>query len=91
MACQFWCKWKKSYLATLIERQKWLKKNRNLKIGDIVIVSDENTARSHWPLGKIKAIKISDDGMVRSAEIKLQNKYLTRPISKLVMILENEC
>ena len=90
MACQFWNKWKKYYFTTLMERQKWLKINRNLKINDIVLVTDENTPRSHWPLGRITEIKISEDGMVRSAEIKLQNKILKRPITKLVMILENE-
>ncbi|XP_077986278.1 uncharacterized protein LOC144440773 [Glandiceps talaboti] len=38
----FWKRWTKEYLPALQERQKWLKVKKNLKIGDIVLVKDEN-------------------------------------------------
>ena len=59
--------------------------------------------RNEWKLGRITQIKVSKDGLVRSASIKVadptldkhgerQNKVieLNRPIYKLVLILENE-
>ncbi|XP_076029150.1 uncharacterized protein LOC143017998 [Oratosquilla oratoria] len=37
LAKEFWRRWLKEYLPCLQERQKWLKVNRNLKEGDIVL------------------------------------------------------
>lgn len=90
MAEQFWIRWKQEYMTTLQKRQKWVKEHRNVSIGDIVMVVDENTARAHWPLGKVQDVKLSRDNKVRSVVVRLADKVLTRPISKLVLILEDE-
>ena len=39
----FWKRWLKEYVPTLYERKKWQAENRNFKIGDLVIISDEQT------------------------------------------------
>ena len=90
MANQFWNRWKKEYLLALQERQKWLTSSRNVGVGDVVLVSDHMQPRCHWPLDLITQVKLSEDGLVRSATIKLMNSVVERPLSKLIMILEAE-
>ena len=45
LANQFWKKWRSEFLAELNSRQKWVRPQRNLMIGDVVLVKDKNTAR----------------------------------------------
>ena len=47
IANEFWSRWKKEYLQSLQERQKWEGKRRNFKIGDIVVVYQNNVSRHH--------------------------------------------
>ena len=44
LADLFWHRWTKEYLPLLQERSKWKKSQRNLKIGDLVLIVD-NTPR----------------------------------------------
>ena len=91
---EFWNQWRKQYLANFHTRQKWTTEKRNLEIGDIVLLKEENVPRNSWPVARITKTFPNDDGLVRSVEIvvssKLQTKLKTlkRPISKLVMICE---
>ena len=48
-----WHRWMKEYLPALQSRQKWLVQNRNLAIGDIVLLVSEDTPRSVWPIAQI--------------------------------------
>ncbi|GBM93510.1 hypothetical protein AVEN_22138-1 [Araneus ventricosus] len=53
------------------------------KIGDIVLLWNENIEKIHWPLGRILSIYASKDGIVRRAKIKTKSGILIRPIRKL--------
>ena len=74
----------------LQQRQKWLKKRRNVKIGDIVMLVDERVARCHWPLARVQEVKVSRDGLVRSVHVKMGGQIYEKPLSKLIMILEDD-
>ena len=69
-------------------------------IGDVVLVKDKNTARCSWEAGRIEAVKVSEDGMVRSAEVRMASRLLDargrnkrptrmleRPSQELVVLL----
>ena len=84
---QFWKKWVHLYLPELQKRQKWFHASRSLKVGDLVLICDENTPRCVWPMGLISETKKSADGLVRSAEVKLKSgALLCRPVTKLVLL-----
>ena len=68
----FWSRWKREYLSTLQERQKWNHPKRNLQIGDIVLIKDDNTPRNNWALGRIVSTEPDDQGLVRSVHLKTQ-------------------
>ena len=86
----FWKRWTKEYLPSLQERQRWLKTKRNLKVGDVVLVKDENTARNVWPLGKIIQVMSDQKGAVRRVLVKMRSTVLERPYDKLCLLLEAE-
>ena len=84
----FWKRWVREYLPFLQERQKWLIPQRNVQVGDIVLVVDPSAPRGSWPLGKVQAVFPDGSGWVRSAEVKTKASTLVRPVTKLVMVLE---
>ena len=75
-------------MLTLQKREKWVKERRNVAIGDIVLIVEETSARCHWPLGRVIEVHEGRNKRVRSVTLKLKDKLLMRPISKLVMLLE---
>ena len=96
VADQFWKLWQKSYLQSLQTRQKWTTTSTNVKIGDIVLLREKNAKRNTWPLARIKNVKLSIDGKVRSADVEVARGYgekikklvYTRPVSEMVMLIE---
>ena len=83
------------------ERQKWFKQKRNLQIGDIVLVLDDNLPRCQWKVAKVTETYPSVDGLVRKVKVQLGDpglsefgkrtkafSYLERPVQKLVLLLE---
>ena len=86
MADVFWKRWLAEYLPCLQERQKWLTSRENLKVGDLVLLLNENFPRSHWPLGLITNTYPSPDGIVRSVQVKTQSGIYDRPITKLCLL-----
>jgi hypothetical protein len=86
MVDQFWKKWIREYLPELQRRQKWLKIHKNVKMGDLVLITDENTPRYLWPLGLVAKTKEGSDGLVRSVEIKTKSTTFIRPITKIVLL-----
>jgi hypothetical protein len=82
----FWKRWIKEYLPSIQLRQKWTKTERNIEVGDIVIVIDENAPRSTWLLGRILETFTGSDGLVRSAKVATKTSELVRPIHKLCLL-----
>jgi hypothetical protein len=56
VAEHFWGRWMTEYMPSLTERRKWITKERQLRVGDDVIVIDDQTSRGQWPLGLITAV-----------------------------------
>lgn len=101
LAEQFWSRWRKEYLSNIAVRQRWHTPKRNLLIGDIVIVKDNDLPRHKWLLGRIVGTTIDSDGLVRRVRVHLGDKNLGKkgerlgkpsviehPVQKLVLLLE---
>ena len=63
LADQFWSKWLKSYLPILQGRQKWFDVCRNLAVGDIVLIVNENCKRGNWPKAIVQEIFRDKEGL----------------------------
>lgn len=38
----FWKRWESEYLTSLLQRKKWLNEKEHFKIGQLVLIADEN-------------------------------------------------
>ncbi|XP_068738732.1 uncharacterized protein [Montipora capricornis] len=83
VATHIWKRWLRKYLPGLITRKKWLQPTTNVKIGDLVLVSDYAVPRGNWPLGRIVKVFPGHDNVVRSAEVKTKFGVKKRPVTKL--------
>ena len=45
---EFWCRWKKEFIFSLQERQKWTRTRKNLQKNDVVTVQEDDTLRNQW-------------------------------------------
>ena len=79
----FWKMWKKDYLGSLQIRKKWAQSSANLKIGDLVLLADDDCRAMQWKIGRIKEVYTGNDGLVRVVKVKTQQCDLIRPIVKL--------
>ena len=77
----FWHRCLKERIPSLSNRRKWLKEERDLQSGDVVLVMSPNTSRGHWSLGRIVEVYQGKDGLVRVAKVQVGKSQLTRPIS----------
>ena len=83
---EFWARWLKCYLPTLQQRTKWLKQTRNLKVGDLVLITDEPRRRGYWPMGIIEEIFSDDMNVVRSAKIRTNSKHVVRDVRNICLL-----
>ena len=103
LANQFWFRWKREFLQNLQRRSKWSGVSRNMSVGDVVLINEENIPRNQWHMGRVVEVNVDDDGLVRKAKLMVGTsslnskgkrvdsvKYLERPIHKLVLLLESE-
>lgn len=98
---QFWSRWRKEYVLDLSKRQKWTTPTRNVQVGDVVLVVEENAPRMEWPIAIVTEAKESSDGLVRRVVLRIGNRnldrhgkplgqssILERPVQKIVVLVE---
>lgn len=81
-----WKKWKDEYLSQLLARTKWQKPQKNLEIGDLVVIHDDNMPAGRWLMGRITKLYPGEDGYVRVVDLKTRNGYMKRPVTKLSVL-----
>ena len=85
-ANDYWKKWMLYYLPYLQESQKNVLRKRNLAVGDLVIVTDQKTSCSDYPLWRI--IKVEPEKshvveVVRFVVVRLANRNAPYPKSPM--------
>ena len=94
IAGEFWSRWRKEFLQSLLLRQIWKKRIRNFALDDIVLLKDD-CHRNQWPMARIVGIDADAKNAVRSVTLRTADKkggpsqILRRPITKLVLLVEN--
>ena len=62
MSNSIWIAWKKEVLHQLIQTNKWKFPQRNLEVGDVVILKGEDTAPAYWLLGRVDSVQTNGQG-----------------------------
>ena len=103
LANQFWSQWRKRFLLSLQQRQKWSRPKKNLMVGDVVLLVEENIPRNKWQLARVVETYPESDRLARKVKVLVATQSLDkngkrceemscleRPIHKLVLLLSNE-
>ncbi|GFW36532.1 uncharacterized protein TNCV_1955321 [Trichonephila clavipes] len=56
-----WKFWSRNYLNQLQQRGKWMFEKNNVKIGDLVLIIEENLPTYKWALGRIVELYYGED------------------------------
>lgn len=83
---QFWKVWKRDYLLSLQPRGKNRKVIANIQPGMVIILEDRDSPPQSWKLGRVIQVYPGPDGLVRTADIKVGNSILKRPVCKLSVL-----
>lgn len=99
LAGEFWERWRREYIHTLQIRQKWTTANTGLKVGDVVLIKDDNAHRNKWATARVTELLPSSDNLVRKVRLIMASSNISksgcrldaaavveRPVHKLVLI-----
>ncbi|KAG5274659.1 hypothetical protein AALO_G00138730 [Alosa alosa] len=86
MANRFWNRWRAEYLQTLQPRRKWQDEQRNIQLGDLLLLRDAQAV--------ITAIFPGQDEKVWKVELKVTKegtiKKFFRPVSEIILLMGKE-
>ena len=90
-------------MQNLQTRNKWSNTSRNIDVGDIVLIRDDNIPRNVWQMGRVVETYPDVDKLVRKVKLQVGStslgndgkqtepvRYLERPIHKLVLLFESK-
>ena len=97
IANKFWARWKKEFLCQLQFRQIWNDKQRNFKVGDVVLLK-RDSERNEWLMAIIEEVMPDYNGIVRGVKLRIgksnsnqdQNQILKRSVHKIVLLVEKQ-
>ena len=80
-----WKRWSNEYLRSLRERHRTKKIKRGFtpKVGDVVIIADDEKKRGKWSLGVVEELVAGKDGEVRVAKVRSKKSHLERAVQQL--------
>ena len=84
--------WINKCIPNLTLRQKWFQPERNVQVGDVVLLAENMQQRSKWVMGRVLETYPDKHGKVRTVLLKTSGSTMKRPIAKLCVILsESAC
>ncbi|UYV73025.1 hypothetical protein LAZ67_10001588 [Cordylochernes scorpioides] len=79
---EFRKRFRSEYLGLLVHHDN-RKKQRQLKVGDIVLVEVENRKQINWLMGKITKVFPETDNVRRLVEVKTKSGFMKRAVQRL--------
>lgn len=82
----FWNRWYKEYLLELNYMKKWVDIQKNVKVGDVVLIADDELRRQEWMIGRVMNVHPGRDGLIRSVTVKTSKGVRRRPVQRLRLL-----
>jgi len=77
--------------ANLITRGRWLRPTRNIKVGDLCLLRQENLPPTKWALARVQNIHSGTDGTVRVVTLRNSSGHIFKcPVVKLSLLPNEE-
>lgn len=80
---KWWTRWHSEHLQNLLRHNNNWRSRNGIKVGDVVLIHDENARRQMWKSGIVMETVPGRDGRVRLARVKTATDIITRPIQRL--------
>jgi len=90
MIQRLWKQWSQDYLHQLQQRHKWRNIQPNVKIGELVLVKEDNLPPLVWKKAVISGLHPGKDGLTRVVTLKTSMGTLKRPITKICLLPQVE-
>ena len=74
-------------MPSLTQRQKWFLPERNIQVGDGVLLAESMQQRFKWVMGRVLETYPDKHGIVKTVLLKTPESTTKRPIAKLCVIL----
>ncbi|GFW28521.1 integrase catalytic domain-containing protein [Trichonephila clavipes] len=81
-----WKRWSNNYLSNFQQRSKWKFEKDNARVGDLVLIKEDNLAVNKWLMGRLIEVFSGKDNRIRVVTIKTQHGVVKRPISKICIL-----
>ncbi|GFS88748.1 DUF5641 domain-containing protein [Nephila pilipes] len=75
-------RFRKEYLSELIQKQND-NPVREPRVGEVVLIGDDNKKRLFWPIAKIIELIPGRDGEIRTVRLKTQHGSVIRPVQRI--------
>lgn len=72
---RFWRKWSQLAGPKLFVRTKWHTAHRNVAIGDVVSLADQNALRGHFRLARVVGVDTDKKGIARNVHVRTFPSY----------------
>ena len=99
----FWQQWSQQVSPGLVVRQKWHKRERNLCVGDLVLICEQSKVKAKYKMGVVDEVTENRQGVVRSALVRycvveknphgkdiVTTTYVKRSVQRLVLVMPLE-
>ena len=63
-----------------------MKRSRNLKVGDVVLIMDYGAPRNQCSIARVAEVMTGTDGLVRAAHVRNKTTSVIRPVTKLCFL-----
>ncbi|CAI6358936.1 unnamed protein product [Macrosiphum euphorbiae] len=83
----FWKRWSSKYLPQCQRSGKWTKLTRNIEVGDLAVLKNDNSPPLQWDLVRVTKVHPGPDGIVRAVTVRNSlGSEFKRPATKLAVL-----
>ncbi|XP_011859856.1 PREDICTED: uncharacterized protein LOC105557272 [Vollenhovia emeryi] len=82
----FWSRWSSEFLQRHLAISKWHHPSTEIKVGSLVLITDERYPPGKWPLARVMQLHPGPDGLTRVVTLKTTATTYKRPINKLCIL-----
>ncbi|XP_062538640.1 uncharacterized protein LOC134206911 [Armigeres subalbatus] len=86
MRADFWRRWSTDYLSELQQRRKWSKQHTEVKVGDLVVLKEDNVPPMQWKLGRVVDTHPGPDAVTRVVTVKTPVGVYKRSTAKIALL-----
>ena len=70
----------------MLQRQKWHKPRKNIKVKDLMLLVDSGCSHGQWPMAVVEEVFPDKHGIVRQVMVRTANSKFKRDVHKLCLL-----